>query len=135
MNFKNIIMEVWQLPQNILGFIVKKLYAATPYTTHNNVNVYSWNNLGGISLGKYIFVPFHKASPNTNGVQRYIRHEYGHCVQSRYLGWFYLIVIGLPSITWAGCFEWYRKKTGTSYYDFYTEKWADKLGGVNRDGN
>lgn len=27
-----------------------------------------------------------------------IKHEYGHTIQSKYLGWLYLIIIGLPSI-------------------------------------
>ena len=134
MKFKHVIMEIWQLPQNLVGIIVKKLYAATPCTTYQDVQVYYWNNSGAISLGRHIFVPYCKES-SASWLQRCIKHEYGHCVQSKYLGWFYLLVIGLPSITWAGCFEWYRKKTGTSYYAFYTEKSADKLGGVNRDGD
>ena len=132
MKFKNIIMEIWQLPQNALGFLVKKMFAATFYTTYEDVNVYSWNNLGGMSLGRYIFVPYRNISSDAPRVQQTIKHEYGHCVQSKYLGWFYLIIIGIPSIVWAGCFEWYRKKTGMSYYDFYTEQSADFLGGVER---
>lgn len=74
---------------------------------------------GGVSLGKYIIV-------NQWMPTKEIMHEYGHCIQSRYLGWLYLIVIGLPSLLWA---MFYR---GKNYYSFYTERWADKLGGVNR---
>jgi hypothetical protein len=131
MKIKNIISAVWELPQNVLGAIVKAISKATPYTTYKDANVYSWK-LGGMSLGKYIFVPFKITPPKSRRVQEYIKHEYGHTVQSKYLGWSYLIVIGLFSLIWANCFEWYRKKTGKSYYWFYTEKWADKLGGVNR---
>ena len=59
-------------------------------------------------------------------------HEYGHTIQSNFLGPLFLIIIGLPSIIWAGCFDRYRRKHNISYYQFYTEKWADALGGVKR---
>ena len=124
---------IWELPQNVLGFIVMKICKATPYIKYEEANVYSWDIEYGLSLGKYIFVPYHKVEElAANGVQRHIRHEYGHTMQSKYLGWFYLLAIGLPSLVWSGCFEWYRQKTGISYYDFYSESWADKLGGVDR---
>jgi len=66
-----------------------------------------------------------------------IKHEYGHQLQSYILGPLYLLVIGLPSGLWC----WFiqdlvnknRKKKGKptlSYYWFYTESWANKLGGV-----
>jgi hypothetical protein len=72
--------------------------------------------MGGISLGKYIILSHDDIDS--------IKHEYGHSVQSRYLGWLYLLVIGLPSLLWAMFYK------GDDYYKFYTEKNADKLGGV-----
>ena len=129
---KVFIKAIWELPQNVLGFIIKNVCRATPYTTYKDANVYSWNVESGMSLGRYIFVPFKFEDTTTNEVQRLVKHEYGHTIQSKYLGWFYLLVIGLPSIVWAGCFEQYRQKTGINYYDFFTESWADKLGGVER---
>ena len=132
MKFKDFIKKIWEFPQNAIGFIVGKIYKATPYTTYKNTNVYSWKNRNGISLGNHIFVPFKNEDPTSFKVQQYIKHEYGHTIQSKYLGWFYLLIIVIPSIIWAGCFEWYRKKTGTSYYDFYTESSADRHGGVER---
>lgn len=132
MKFLNFIKATWGLPQNTLGAIVKKVCKATPITIYKDATVYSWRVAGGMSLGKYIFVPFEKIYPNSPSQMRYIKHEYGHTVQSKYLGWFYLLVIGLPSLIWAQCFGEYRQKTGKSYYYFYTEKWADRLGGVER---
>ena len=132
MKNKDFISYIWQLPQNLLGIIVKKICKATPYTTYKETIVYSWKVEGGLSLGKHIFVPFEKANPTVYGVQRYIKHEYGHTIQSKYLGWLYLLVIGLPSLIWCNCFGSYRVKHGISYYAFYTEKWADALGGVER---
>ena len=60
-----------------------------------------------------------------------IRHERGHQIQSFILGPLYLLIIGLPSIIWCRCFENYRKTNDISYYSFYTEKWANKLGKVD----
>jgi hypothetical protein len=130
---KKIIRSIWEFPQNALGFIVKKICEATPYTEYKDATVYSWNIRGGMSLGKYIFVPFSNLDPNTFMVQQYIKHEYGHTRQSKYLGWLYLLVIGLPSLVWAQCFDNYRERTGKSYYSFYTERWANKLGGVKSE--
>lgn len=42
----------------------------------------------------------------------------------------YLIVIGLPSLLWAWLGD--SIAPGKSYYWFYTERWADRLGGVKR---
>lgn len=129
----NFLKATWELPQNTVGAIVKKVTKAVPYTTYKDANVYSWGINGGLSLGKYIFVPYKIAPPTNSRVQRYIKHEYGHTVQSKYLGWFYLPVIAVPSLIWAGCFEQYRQKNNVSYYSFYTEKWANKLGGVDNE--
>jgi hypothetical protein len=58
-----------------------------------------------------------------------VRHEYGHSIQSMVLGPLYLLMIGIPSMVWAGCFKNYRKRSKKSYYWFYTESWADRWGG------
>lgn len=118
---KDIILYLWQLPQNILGLLFllfirgeKKhnLYGVTFYTAPQ------FN--GGISLGQYIIM----GGKNENTV----RHEYGHCIQSKMLGPLYLILVGLPSVIHA----WLCDCHGHSYYDFFCEKWADKLGNVKR---
>lgn len=119
------IYDIWEFPQNLIGYIVLNVTKAVPGCIYNGAEVYQWYRKDGISLGKYIFVPL-------TADEDYIKHEYGHSVQSRYLGWFYLLIIGLPSIIWAGCGKAYRKKHNVSYYSFYTEAWADKLGGVKR---
>ena len=104
-----------------------KVFKAKYRSTYCDAGVYAWDINGGMSLGKYIFVP-------KKGVDMdLVKHEYGHTIQSKYLGWFYLLVIGLPSLIWAWCFEEYRRKTNTSYYWFYTERWANKLGGVQAE--
>ena len=125
------IKYIWQLPQNIVGAIVKKVKKAAPIKTlsvkNQTVTVYAWKHMCGMSLGRYIFVTEEQASMND-----YVAHEAGHSIQSLYLGWLYLLVIGLPSVIWNKCFEKYRQKHNISYYSFYTEKWADKLANVKR---
>lgn len=121
---KKFLFAIWELPQNVLGAIVKKIFKAKYLGTYGYARVYAWNIKCGMSLGNYIFV--------VPGIPSMVKHEHGHTIQSRYLGWLYLPVIGLPSLGWAWLGKGYRKKTGRSYYWFYTESWADKLGGVER---
>ena len=124
----NILLIIWGLPQNILGSIIWFICKVCKKNNTDNYRgkvIVFWNLKSGLSLGSFIFVnPI--AGENTKN------HEYGHTIQSNFLGPLFLIVIGLPSIIWAGCFDSYRRKHNISYYQFYTEKWADALGGVKR---
>lgn len=124
---KKILHFIWGLPQNIIGGILYLIFRRkNPHKKFNNAYVCVLpNRWGCVSLGMFIFVVNIDYEPT-------IRHEYGHTRQSMLLGPLYLLVIGLPSIIWAGCFSEYRRKHNKSYYSFYTEKWADKLGGVVR---
>ena len=56
-------------------------------------------------------------------------HEYGHTIQSLILGPMYLPTIGLPSVIWLNFpgFKHWRRRTGTSYYSFFTERSANHL--------
>ena len=81
----------------------------------------SGSNLGSVSLGNFIFL----GNFRTHLTQR---HELGHCKQSMYLGPLYLFVIGIPSIIWASTYKY----TNKNYYWIFCEKWADKLGGIER---
>lgn len=130
--FKSSAKVLWELPQNIVGAIVKMVSKAKFCTTYKDANVYTWKMNAGLSLGKYIFTPFEEKHMNRTTVRNHIKHEYGHCIQSKMLGWFYLFVISIPSLLWAATFD---EKLGRSYYDFYTESWAERLGGVKRSTN
>lgn len=120
-----ILLWGWQLPQNIVGlvfllFIREKILLKRI----GSVKIYTSPKMsGGISLGSYIFL---NSRYKTNA--QTINHEYGHCKQSMILGWFYLLIIGFPSIIHAVL----CKCRGKSYYHFYTEKWADKLMHIKR---
>lgn len=128
--FIDFFLYLWQLPQNLLGLVLTLVYrgsnavfisGACEIIVRRSVKM-----RGGISLGQYVIVS-QWAGENT------VNHELGHCIQSQYLGWLYLIVIGLPSIVWAALHSYVKAvRTKWSYYDFYTEKYADELGGVVR---
>lgn len=126
--FVKIILVIWQLPQIILGALllaVVLLFEKYSEAQKKNDDFVIKTTLfsGGISLGYFVFV--------SSFSENLINHELGHCKQSKYLGWLYLIVIGLPSIIWCGLKQIGLFKN-TSYYWLYCEAWADKLGNVDR---
>ena len=115
---------LWQLPQNLLGLLFVAILRPEASFGFGEAKVFFATKMrSGISLGKYIFIEAGRGYPVV------LCHEYGHCKQSQMLGPFYLLIIGLPSLLWASI---YNKHWQTSYYSFYTEKWADRLGGVIR---
>ena len=63
-------------------------------------------------------------------VSRLLVHEYGHTIQSLILGPLYLVVMGIPSTLWGWlpCCERARQQKNLSYFDFFTERWANRLG-------
>lgn len=123
---KKILHFLWGLPQNIIGGVMWLILSRkNRHKRYKSAYVCEMPFGGGVSLGMFIFV-------DDIDYEKTIMHEYGHTKQSMLLGALYLLVIGLPSVVWAGCFDKYRRKHNKSYYSFYTEKWADKWGGVDR---
>lgn len=125
MKLKDVLMYVWQLPQNLCGLawrsIKKDSIIATIYTLDSDAvgaEVCLMKAGGGVTLGKYIFI-----SQTFTDQALTIKHECGHVRQSKILGPLYLIVIGIPSLIHAalndyvGCCN--NKVEG--YYHFYTE--------------
>lgn len=125
-------MYLHQLPQNLLGFALYLYYQGYEemrQVGYNDVVVVKSPKMRGeISLGQYVIVS-RDANLET------IYHESGHCRQSQILGWLYLIVIGLPSIIWAALYGIPKIRERWSYYDFYTERWANELGEETRRNN
>lgn len=122
---KCLISYLWQLPQHLIALLLRLIYKGNDSEYNGCIVRRSVYLRGGISLGKYIIV-------NQWFREIDIKHEYGHSVQSRYLGWLYLLVVGLPSLLWAIMYGRAIRLSYNGYYKFYTEKWADKLGGVKR---
>lgn len=118
---KNALLYLWQLPQCLLGLLLRAIYKGKD-STYNGVLVRRSTAMkGGISLGKYIIL-------NQWANKTALAHEYGHCKQSMRLGWLYLFVVGIPSLIHA----FLCPCKNHSYYSFYTERWADKLMDIKR---
>lgn len=121
---KNFLMYVWQLPQNLCGEVYSLFHKGALIKEYEDSIVYRSEKMhGGVSLGRYIFV-------NKFAGMKAVKHEYGHCVQSKRWGWLYLFAIGIPSGVWRMLKDrgYFKNK---SYYWFYTEKRANELGCVN----
>lgn len=126
-NFMQIFMFIWQLPQNVLGLVLLLILRGETRHRLGSILFYYLRTFpGGITLGEYIILGTDESVT--------IRHEFGHVKQSRILGPLYLLVIGLPSIVHAWLNDGIRccRRHDTGYYHFYTETWADRLGGVRR---
>lgn len=127
---KKIFLFLWQLPQNLLGLlIILSCRAKKKEGYWVVIKKLSF----GVSLGTFIIF-----SNSIYISDKRINHEKGHQKQSLYLGWLYLFVIGIPSILgniYDRLFHkyWSFKSKSYWYYNLPWEKWADNLGGVNRN--
>jgi len=122
------LLWLWQAPQHLLALAIWKIFkfaGKVAYVADWQGNVFiGVDILMGLSLGMYIFA--HQSCGETTK-----KHEYGHTLQSRRLGWLYLLVIGLPSL----CGNIYSRifhKDSAWYYRQPWEAWADRLGGAIR---
>ena len=137
---KEIALWIWQLPQNIVGLVVLAIMGHEKVLTAENGNkvYFSAHMPGGISLGKYsiiskYYIRSHMTDKAILDLDVTGHEALGHGTQSRYLGPLYLPVVGLQSIIWAGLYGSVIPYTANGYYKFWTEKWADKLGGITRN--
>ena len=120
---KHILLWLWCLPQNLFGLALMLFTGAKRVGDHY---VYSIP-FGSISLREYIFL-----CPEQANSEITLRHEKGHQVQSRKLGWLYLIVIAIPSFLWACFYSVFGRWLKITYYWWYTERWADQIAGIDR---
>lgn len=123
----SIVLYVWQLPQNLLGLLLLLFTKGEKKHYLNGIRFYYQSRFpGGITLGEYILLGTMQSET--------VRHEYGHVLQSRSLGPLYLIMVGLPSLVhaWLNGYIGCCRRHQEGYHHFYTEKWADRLGGVKR---
>ena len=126
---------LWEFSQTLFGWLISKCVTIEIKSKYNDrcLIYYKRDNwfsklISGSSLGYYILLPVDRDDVT-------VAQEYGHCLQSKKWGWFYLLVIGLPSmfnnlrgrkIYSSMTYEEVQK----DYYNRYPEKEADKLGGV-----
>ena len=119
-----LIQWTWGQPQTLAGLVIflccrRSRHVSFPGAVHTR-----WPHRNGISLGMFIFTP--DRGDDWDGAM--VWHEYGHTFQSLMLGPLYLLVVGLPSAVWCGCFGGYRRRKCLPYSAFFTERWADALG-------
>lgn len=132
---KSFLLWIWQLPQNLLGLLLVAFLPSmvpieccgtTLFMTHPSLLFFSDRMRGAVTLGRYVIL-------NSGYLTKYRTwdHERGHSIQSMILGPLYLLVIGIPSLAWAALWKYgVIDDRKAAYYDFYTERWANRLGGV-----
>ena len=114
MVFKEVLLDVWCCIQLFIADVYLAMVdnRIEDIVYKDGVTYYIGRFYGAVSIGN-------------------MRHEYGHTIQSRILGIFYIPIIAVPSLMWAVFHTFAIKVLGLriDYFWFYTEKWANKLGG------
>ena len=123
---RNLILFIWQLPQHIValiyfGYLVIMCKDLGVDSRYKQAIVIPCVMRGAVTLGNYVFVGLNSEYKET------VKHELGHTIQSKILGPLYLIIIGIPSITYCGLRRMFPSLRKKNYYNFYTEKWANNL--------
>ena len=122
----NLILFMWQLPQHIVaiiyfGYLVMMCKDLGIDSRYKQAIVIPCVMRGAVTLGCYVFVGLNSEYKET------VKHELGHTIQSKILGPLYLIVIGIPSITYCGLRRLFPSLRKKNYYDFFSEKSANYL--------
>lgn len=127
----------WGILQNLIGFGIFLWHIKGRHFFYHGAVATVWESeTFSLGMGMFIFMRRPREGediteiPKNGDFFRVIVHEYGHTIQSIILGPLYLPVISIPSGLWCNLplAAGYRRKNKVSYYDFYTEKWADDLG-------
>jgi hypothetical protein len=131
---------LWELPQNVLGVLNLALVGLAGGVRRIDLSderlMVELEPIGNsVSLGLFVFYGVEDNSRYVPIGRENRDHEYGHSIQSRWLGPLYLGVVGLPSTLRVVYAVAYRELLGRrwgGYYDGFPESWADKLGGADR---
>ena len=112
-----LLLFIWTLPQTLLGYIMV-LYLKATYNKERTIYCFEHYYIAPVCLGEVILINT-KMYP-LDSADIILKHEGGHKIQSRYLGWLYLLVIGLPSII-LNIISRYNKKVHTNYFNYFPE--------------
>lgn len=112
----------WGFPQSFLGLIIYLLNLDKKHEIYRGCIVTHWDKGGSLGVGMFLFLGSKEPQVRV--------HEFGHSVQSLFLGPLFLPVMGIPSFLWCNIpyFRRMRKEKGVSYYRFYPEATANRLG-------
>jgi hypothetical protein len=129
---------LWELPQNLLGLANLALQRAIGNVRRveraRGCLMIELGGEGGVSLGRFVFHGTRDSRYVPLGPEN-ADHEYGHSIQSRWLGPLYLALVGVPSVSRVVYARLYHARHGrrwARYYDGWPEDSADRLGGVDR---
>ena len=131
-----LVQLTWGFLQTFLGFLLFLVNIKCRHYIYHGAIVTEWKPRSSVSLGLFVFCSDnpHFAEPNgltkEDAASRLLTHEYGHTIQSLVLGPLYLLIIGIPSVTWAflPCFRRMRREKGIPYSRAYCERSANMLG-------
>jgi hypothetical protein len=123
----------WEAPQTALGFFtgharnITEIGGYVDYVgSYGGATVISSGDInrpgGAFTLGSFINGTSLRADPT----DELFRHEYGHTIQSQYMGLFYLRVVGLPSLIGSGL-QSLNRNIFNHDAEWY-ETWANQLG-------
>lgn len=108
----NIFFFLWELPQNVLGIaylLVKTARGSVISRSYERDRLFVKVRHGAVSLGYFVFWS-DTGDPVFSIDERNRLHEYGHTLQSRFLGPLYLPVVGIPSVSRVIYAHWYYRK-------------------------
>jgi len=123
----------WNLPNEIAGLLIGYAFVELGGVTE------MWEDVQLVKtsiLGDSAFTLGSKVVGGNEALSKewLKKHEQGHYYQSLLLGPLYIPIIGIPStIHYYNFMSKYERgeiKDRKDYYKFYTESWANKLGGV-----
>ena len=122
---------LWELPQNLLGLILIQITNAW-YSVGWDDCYFTEKIDFAVSLGSYIV-----ASRSLYNTFVVMKHEQGYQKLSRKYGWFYLPIVGIPSvirylIDRYAHKNWSYKDRERWYYSGFPEKQADKYANIKR---
>ena len=125
-----LVQFTWGLPQNLAGAFWFLCCLRKKHSLYHGAivtRVHRKNFSGGWTFGCFIFLT-EPLLPDTEHDLRI--HEYGHTVQSLFLGPLWSLVIGLPSMLWCNLPPFQRLRRDRAIPDsaLYCEGWADRLG-------
>ena len=131
---KKVLLYIWQLPQNLLGLVCRLFFKTEKTLEYKGKTIRVCSKTCGFSLGDTIYV---RKWPTNKNLWDVVKHEYGHALQSKGYGWFYLLIIGLPSGAWNLIDRIITpiigyEKSYKLYFNMPWEKGADKRGNVDR---
>ena len=128
--FYYVIQFSWGLIQSLAGAAVFLVLIKREHFIYRGSIATVWKNRSSASIGAFIFISDSLSGGLKDDI---VKHEFGHTIQSMILGPLYVPVISLPSMLW--CMLPFlvklRSRKKIDYYSFYTERWANRLGGTD----